>query len=447
MSPFRHLLLIGLLAVLGVSAKAQSGMAFDDLRQKLAPYFDNDLINDLEAAMPKGSGYRVWGWDVGDFTGDGFNDVAFSVNVLGTRRKECVVYLFADLDGFLVNVAQYRVPFVAIPLEVGVVIKENTCYVAQKRKAEDWTMQGYRYVQGSVVKVDEFVSNRVEAFAHDSYRNFQTLETRERFLLPDGRPAFATDFLTIPCYERGRQVFAGIVPDVQVGTIQHVRQGSFWWKGASDASFKARAVYDADFLYLRVAVRDSDVVTGWCDTCAADRLEIWFDVSVPDAEGGGRYITRIKRQKLEIRNESDSGLYAFSVKIGDFRDRRPEITVRTTDELSATQDEALNLLRVVTAPRAEGYVVKLRIPFVLLGFDRPPLEESASTELGCTIALYDVDNEFRPEETTTLSTSAIQPLDPSTYGAMAFIPAGIWYGETTNIFADAVLTSLRELGF
>ena len=443
----RFVVVVLALAVLATGLSAQSGMPMRELKLKLAPYFDNALIADLDAALPQGAEFRVWGWDVGDFTGDGYNDVAFSINVLGTRKKECQVYLFADIDGFLVNVAQYRVPYVAIPLEVGVVIKENTCYVAQKRKAEDWTMQGYRYVQGSVVKVDEFITNKVELFAHDAYRNFQTLESRERFLIQDGRPAFATEYLTIPCYERGRQVFAGIVPDVAVGSIRNVRTGSYWWTGPKDASFKARAVYDDAFLYLRVAVQDSDVVTGWCDTCPADRMEIWFDVTPPSGVNGSRYITSVKRQNLQIRTEADSGLYAFAVKIGDFEDIRPTITVRTTDELSAAQDEALNQIRVVTAQRANGYVVKIRIPFVLLGYDRPPLRDRERTELGCTIALYDVDNEFRPEETTTLATSAIQPLDPSTYGAMTFLPEGVWYGETSNIYTDAVLTALRELGF
>jgi hypothetical protein len=170
------------------------------------------LIDDLQEAMPKGSEYRIWGWDAGDFTGDGNLDVAFSINVLGTRRKECVVYLFADVDGFLENVATYRVPYVSLPLEVGVVIKNTICYVAQKRKEEDWIMTGYRYVGGSVVMVDRFVSNTVQGFAHESYRNYQTLETSDRYLL-QAKPSFQTSFITIPCYERGRQVFAGIVSE------------------------------------------------------------------------------------------------------------------------------------------------------------------------------------------------------------------------------------------
>lgn len=442
----RMILIWALLVVASVSAEAQSGVSFSELRTRLAPYFADELIDDLQESMPKGSEYRVWGWDVGDFTGDGNLDVAFSINVLGMRRKECVVYLFADVDGFLVNVASYRVPYVTLPLEVGVVIKNTTCYVAQKRKDEDWTMTGYRFVGGSVVKVDDFVTNTVQAFAHESYRNYQSLETSERYVL-QSKPTFQTSFITIPCYERGRQVFAGIVPEATVGTIEHVRSGSFWWSDANDASFRARLVYDDQFLYVRVAVQDSHVVTGWCDTCPADRLELWFDVTPPADESNGRYLSKVSGKTLKVRSEADSGLYAFSVTIGDFQDVRPTVKVRTTDELSAVQDEAASQVRVVTSQRSDGYIVKVRIPFTLLGYDRPPLREQQLTELGCTIALYDVDNDFRADEVTMVASSAIQPMNPSTYGSLCFVPTGLWYGETSNIFADDVLNSLRELGF
>ena len=422
-------------------------MPFSDMKLKLAPYFADELIADVEASMPQGASYRVWGWDVGDFTGDGYNDLALSIHILGTRKRECNVYLIADIDGFMMNVGEYRIKYVELPLEVGVVIKENTCYVVQKEKADHWVMRGYRYVSGSIVKVDEFISNKIERFAHEGYRNYQTLETRDKYVFPNKRTAFETRYLTIPCYQRGRQVYAGIVPDVQVDKIRNVVDGAYWWKGSEDASFSARIVYDQSFLYLRVKVKDSTVVTGWCDTCPADRLEIWFDVTPPDELGGSRYITTLNKSSIEIRTETDSGLYAFAVKIGDFQEVHPSIKVRTTDELSVEQEDALAAVRVVTAQRADGYIVKMRIPFVLLEYDQAPLLENELIELGCTVALYDVDNEFRESETTTLATSAIQPLDPSTYGVISFIPDGLWYGETANIYADAILGALRELGF
>ena len=62
---------------------------------------------------------------------------------------------------------------------------------------------------------------------------------------------------------------------------------------------------------------------------------------------------------------------------------------------------------MVTAQRSNGYVIKIKVPFLLLGYDRVPLNEEEGLELGCSVVLYDVDNEFREDETTTLATSLV----------------------------------------
>ncbi len=438
-----------LLAVLATPAllHAQSGMEFSDFKRKIEPYFAEELIEDLRNTMPQGAQYRIWGWDVGDFSGDGFYDIAFSVNILGTRKRECVVYLFIDNDGFLVNIARYPLQYVDLPLEVGVVIKEGACFVTQKRKSEAWSIKGYQYRDGAVVHFDEFVSDRMESYGHESYRNYRDLETKERFVGPKNDLAFETSYLTIPCYRRGRQVYAGYASDVTVGQIANVHDGAFYWTGPEDGSFTAKTVFDDDYLYLRIDVRDSTVVTGWCDTCAADRFEIWVDATPPDPKSGSRYVLQDGDGRLKFRTESDSGLYAFSIRIGDFADVRPTIKVRTTDDLEPQQQEAVSSVRVVTALRSDGYVIKVRIPFVLLGYDRVPVDETFITELGCTLALYDVDNEFRPEEASLIATSPIGVLNPASYGAIRFVPDTKWYGETTNIYVDAVMSYLRDLGF
>lgn len=427
--------------------EAQSGMTYEEFVRKIEPYFADDLISDIRAALPQGSHYRIWGWDVGDFSGDGIYDLALTVNILGTRKKECIAYLFVDNEGFLVNITAMPFQYVELPLEIGVVIRNGTCSITQKRRADDWVIRGYRFEGGSVVLVDEFVSDKRGMLGHETFTSYNTLETREQFLDSDGDPVFAIEYLTIPCYSRSRQVHAGFLSEVSVEGVSYVREGAFWWSGPSDASFRARAVFDDEFLYLRVNVADSTIVTGWCDTCAADRLEIWIDMSQPESSQTSRYISKIDRSVVSARVFSDSGLYAFSIRIGDFGEKRPSIRVKTTDELDPDQEAAIKLVRVVTTPRSDGYVVKVRIPFRLLGFERAPIDDRVITELGFTIALYDVDNEFRPEETTILSTSPLDPLNPSTYGAIRFIPDGKWYGETTNIYTSAVLSALRELGF
>lgn len=426
---------------------AQAGMDFDEFKRRADPYFAEELLADVRNSMPLGASYRIWGWDVGDFSGDGVYDLAVSLHVSGSRKRECLVYMFVDVDGFLVNISKMPFTYVDLPLEVGVVIRDTSCYVTVKRKSEDWSILGYRFREGAVVLVDQFVTDRVESFGHETYRSFQSLSTRERFLRKDDEAVYENEFMTIPCYGRGRQVFAGFVAEATVQNIAHVTEGSYWWTGEDDVSFRARMVYDDDYLYLRVNVRDSNVVTGWCDTCTADHLELHLDVTPNPESGISRNISIVNRNEINVRHTSDSGLFTILVRLGDFGDRLPRVVVRTTDDLDQTQNQARRLIRAVSARSKDGYVVKVRIPFVLLGYQKAPIDERIPTEFGCTVAIHDVDNEFRPEEYTIVATSPLKPLDPSTYGAVRFIPEGVWYGESTNIYGEAVLNALRELGF
>lgn len=436
-----------LLCPLSGAVYGQSGMEWKDFERKLNAYYAEELIEDIRATMPQGTQYRVWGWDVGDFSGDGVNDVALSINILGTRKRECVVYLFVDIEGFLTNVYKQTLAYVDLPLEVGVVIRDVSCYVTQKRASEAWVIQGFQYRDGAMLLLDEFVSDVVDSYGHESYRNYQTLDTWERFLDSRGKEAFRTEYVTMPVYGRGRQVVAGFVSEAVVDRVRFVHEGAYWWKGEEDASFRVRSVFDDDYLYVRVDVADDHVVTGWCDTCVADRIDIWFDASAPDETTLSRSVFKDTKGRISFREQSDSGLYVVSVRIGDFTDIRPTVRVRTTDDLRPEQEEAVQGVRVVTALRGAGYVVKIRIPFLLLGYDRVPLSDDGLTELGCTIAVYDVDNEFRPEETSVISTSDLSALRPASYGALRFVPNDKWYGQATAIYSDAVFQTLRDLGF
>lgn len=441
------ILILGLVLLLPVVGQAQAGMDFDEFTRRADPYFAEDLLGDVRMAMPQGSSYKIWGWDVGDFSGDGIYDLALSVHILGTRKKECVVYMFADVEGYLVPVGKLSVPFVELPLEVGVVVKEGTCFVTQKRKSEDWSIRGYQFTEGAVVLVDEFVSDRLDAYMHESFRSFQTLKTSERLADKKNSEVFTTEYLTIPCYNRGRQVYAGYVSEVQVQETKHVSEGAYWWSGETDASFRARLVYDEEYLYARIFVRDSEIVTGWCDTCIADHIVLYLDVTMPEENSRSRFISSIGPDGVVVRKTQDSGLFTFSIRLGDFGDNLPKVAITTTDELDPMQAKARKLVRVVSAPRPGGYVVKLRIPFALLGYQKAPVDEQNVVEFGCAIAVHDYDNEFRPEEHSIVATSDVEPLDPSTYGALRFVPDGAWYGESSNIYGDAVVNTLRELGF
>ena len=159
------ILTIAIIAILSVfNAKAQSGMDFNELAKKLNGYFDAELIEDLQKDLPQGSKYTVWGWDVGDFSGDGFNDLAFTIKLNSEKRKVATVFMYIDIDGYLTNVAQYSFEYIDLPLEIGVSIKDNACYVTRKKNQNDWFIKSFRYSSGSLYLLDESSFTRKDNF-------------------------------------------------------------------------------------------------------------------------------------------------------------------------------------------------------------------------------------------------------------------------------------------
>ncbi|MGA2298584.1 MAG: hypothetical protein ABSG15_13645, partial [FCB group bacterium] len=67
-------------------------MRFAELAKKLEPYYDEDMIADIKKQLPQGSDYSIWGWDIGDYSGDGNNDLAVSIKIAGEKKRVSQVY-------------------------------------------------------------------------------------------------------------------------------------------------------------------------------------------------------------------------------------------------------------------------------------------------------------------------------------------------------------------
>ena len=75
---------------------SQAGSHFYEFAEKLEQYFDKSLITDVKNALPQGSDYLIWGWDVGDFSGEKINDLAFGIVIKGEKKKKVRVYQFVE---------------------------------------------------------------------------------------------------------------------------------------------------------------------------------------------------------------------------------------------------------------------------------------------------------------------------------------------------------------
>jgi hypothetical protein len=436
------------LCVSSTAVVAQSGMHFDEFAPKLLLYYDSALVNDVRDRLPQDMPFRVWGWDVGDFSGDGNFDVAFTIRKSNNRDREVTVYLFVDIDGFLQCVNTYDYTFVDTPLEVGMVIKNNACYITRKRREFEWTVKGYRFTEGNLVLMDEFASTRLERFAKEAYRNFLTLDHETSYLYPSsGDVAFLSKYKVLPSYARGRMVYHGTPSQCDVSTVAYVQKGAFMWSGPEDASMSIKSVYDSAGLYLTITVHDDETVLSRCDTCAADYLDIWFDTSDP-GDDNDRVLGKRGRRSF-VRKSADNGLYKLSIRPGNFKEQSPRVFISTTDSMNADSIGIAGIPSVSAkaALRSDGYVMRVRVPFEAIGVKAREISLRKAKEIGCTVVLHDIDNEFRPEDETTIATSNLEEMNPSTLGVMMFVTDDNNYGEVAAIFTTSVFSYLRSIGF
>ncbi len=427
-------------------AFSQSGMKFAELAKRLEPHFNKEMILDVEKNLPQGGDYSVWGWDVGDYSGDGIKDAAFSVRVASQKGRTMQVYLFVDIDGYFVKAGQFTYEFVDIPLEIGVVIRNNSCYITQKNKLYDWLIRGYRFDSGSLIHLDEFTTKRVNNYTNESYRNFESLKNTEKFLdTRSGRVDFFADYTAIPCYNRGRLIYKGFENEVYVDDINYVPKGAFYYTGAKDLSFVVSSAYDVENLYMTIKVKDDAIVPQYCDTCIADHVEVWFDMT-PNKKNKNKF-SNISDDVDNLSSQIDSGVYCFTFSPGNFQDIDPSVQISSSDDLEAYQKIASRNVVCVADLADSSYIIKFKIPFILFGIEGDPIGSGEPVEYGATVVVYDYDNEFRPEELTKMTSSVFDPKRRSSYGSILLIPEKKWYGESANIYQGDILKTLVEYGY
>ncbi len=431
-----------LCTVLAGRAAAQTGMDFEDWQPKLDPYFAEELIGDVKRQLPRGAKFKIWGWDVGDYSGDGYNDCAVTIRMANERKRLVHVYFFVDIDGYLTCVGQTERTFIEVPLEAGISIKDNACYVLRKHRQYTWDIQGYRFDNGALTVLDDFSTERLKFTTHESYRNYHTLFGYERYVNNrSGNEEHLVEFLCIPSYRRGRYIYKGYTSELQSSSVRFVPQGAYYWEGEDDASFRVRSAYNDEFLYFIVTVRDDIIVPDNGNFITWDGIQIWLDAS-------NRPNRHLKTDdERDFRTTADSGIFCFNINPGNYAERRPEYSVSATDDVNELQNYALAQVRVRSNLTEDGYQVKIRIPFQFLGFEGAPVSEESISELGCTIVVNDIDNGFRPEEETWIATSKFEQLNPSSYGSLLLVPNTLGYGEADNIYSDALSDRLNELGF
>lgn len=434
--------------VIGYSGYAQQGMSRDEFYRKLESYFDRELISDLDHAFPSANDVTFYSWDAGDFSGDGNDDLACVVRNRADKGKRVRVYLFVDVDGYLTQIAVKEYRFIELPLEIGVVVRYGVCYITEKLQQYNWRMTGYRFDGIALIQTSVFTTRRVGSFTQEQTLLYSDLQRRERWsVTATGNVELERKCGVVPLYYRGITPSHGYRRRAQLGSVDYVLEGAYYWNGPNDCSLVIGGAYDSAYVYLSLVVRDDAVVTGYCDTCIADRMELWFDLFTSDSALPSLAVRRTKRSYV-IRQRPDAPMIGVEIRLGDFADKPPSVKLLVSDSsmLTRLRLKSLTEVAVHSEQTDDGYLVRIRIPWLLLSSEFVP-PSAMTTILGFLAKVIDVDNEFRPEETTVFANAMWKPTMIATEGELALVPQGEQFGSVEYVHAGIVIEQLRRRGF
>lgn len=428
-------------------AVAQQGMTRAEFYGKIEAYFDRELIADLDQNFA-GNDYRFYSWDAGDFSGDGNYDLACAVRRPRDNSRRIFVYLFADIDGFLTRIAVKEYRFIELPLEVGVAIRYGVCYITEKLQQFDWRITGYKFDGIALIEVTTYRTQRIGNFTLEQTLSYTQLRRYERWSQTrSGNIVLERRCGVVPIYPRGVLPGHGYKRHAVMTSVDYVERGAFYWSGPDDCSMTVAGAYDSNYLYLAIEVRDDELVVGTCDSCPADRLEMWFDLYAADSLLPSIALRREKRG-VSLRQQPDAPQVGIGVQLGNFGTVPPSVRLLVSDSTMLTRLRLRAMADVLphVERNATGYLLRIRIPWLILASQfLPPFHRRVP--IGVLLRVADVDNEFRPEETTLFDNAMYQAGIVSSEGELVLMPIDQQFGNVGYIFLDRIVEQLRRRGF
>ncbi|MCX7879956.1 MAG: hypothetical protein N2517_04780 [Ignavibacteria bacterium] len=425
----------------------QSGSTFSEFKVKLSRYFSQDMIEDIEHQFPQKTRFSVWGWDVGDFSGDGNPDLGVSIKVHDERRKVTYVYLFADIDGFLEQVFMQPFEFVELPLEIGISIKNSKCYITQKKDSDFWTIRGYTFQNGVVYLVEEYVSRNLLGHSLETNISFEKNESIIKVNKTKKADLdFESKFFFVPSYPRNSEIFIGYPSETKVAQVDYAIKGSYYWKGEYDSNYKIKSSYDDDYIYLSFTIQDDIFIPKECEKCNGDFVSLWFNFEPTNST-----LKRIFKQsgnKLVVKEVPEGNIYHLTINLGNFAKSYPNVeSIYSLEPMDDEQVRSVSRIKVFSTQTNGNIILKVRIPYSLFGFERSPVDSDQPVYIGFTAIYHDLDNEFRPSEITQIASSIFDETNPATFGELIFITDFRKFSFAQNIFLSNILNSLEEFGF
>ncbi|NBO70875.1 hypothetical protein EBV26_10385 [bacterium] len=414
----------------------QSGATMKEFEQKLSDYYDPELINDVVEAIGINEKARVWSWDIGDYSSDEHNDIACVVRYAKEQSKQCSIFFFVDINGTLTPVGSLTRGYIDSPLEVGVAIKNATCYVTSKKEQFNWNIVGYAFRHGIFFEADTFSTSRIGNQTMEVFKDHvQRRNSIHVFSTRSEETSYYHFFQDIPVFRKDEHIIPCFAGPYYINKADDVGKGAFFWRGPTDASMMiTESTFDDSIWNIRMLIKDDTLTEKVCDTCIQDKISILLSTIRPgyDPERKERQLSQKEKETYVLElipsftNPQQSSVSIIEKKTGIKRILTKEYNLKK---------------------RKDGYEVYLSIPFTLL----PEMEFSGNLSekqvYGCTFIVTDCDNPYRPEEVSLLYSSDFESNNVKSLGTLTFYPSQSRIANVQPQFLKEMTETLQQLGF
>ena len=413
---------------------ASDSLEFTGLAKALGGIFSQEKIATILSKLPPKC--KIFGYDIGDYSGDDGMDVVLSVmRDDAPRRTLDVLFFLNEGPGFrLLRSLQRR--YVIEPIEVGFSIERGICHVTEKTGEYAWRITGYSAADGAFRRASEWTTDRMHVgdratnVGYERSFSYETLLAEEHYYgANSGKTFIRQKYYDLPVYPQDLSLPADMPETVGDSTGLMITRGGSSWYGPDDCSLFVSARYDSSSVQFRLRVHD-DRLLYHASADSADHLDLRFDLS-------GRNRVRPDGSLQTFAAETQFGLRVF---MGDGERRTPTVELLEDNGGSVAVSDV-----AVTLQEAEGeyqtYDFTLRVPLRL--FERQKRLRTA----GFVCAYHDVDNPHDLRWVSIAATArAYEPGEPNSYGRLHFVadPAGEYEWEDLRV--TVLAEALRRAG-
>jgi hypothetical protein len=432
-------------------AQVELSISFDQFSQEAGEIFSSEQLTFIQEHLPEQC--DIYGYAVGDFSGDYLPDLAISVRTKKLRGKKMKVYYFVSDEEQLIEARWNILEFYDVPIEIGFTIDNGVCYTTQKKGSNNWAISGYTYRDGNFFMVDLYESSRKPVrgsgspeIGYETTMNYRTLKTTEHYYSLGSEKTFlSTEYYTFPAYPIERNIRPFLYYVVRDTAAKYCVSGQENLRGRSDAGFESAVFFDDAFLYFFAWVIDDTVVTGTQQWNDRDHIQLWFDMNQSGKLLGG------KSSSPNFRLSPDSSVFMVAIAPTAAEDDPQIVRVNFISDTSLTgadsmpvgmsRRRAVEEIRVLSDRTIDGYALRVRIPFEFFGGSEP-----LRKPIGFSFVLHDIDGQDSTARVTELSTSLFKEWNPSTFGVLRMMCDNNYYGEVIDLNMAEMIRKLSNVG-